>query len=66
MNTNRNTPRRIELNRDGEVITVASFRIPRETWQAYRDLIDSEHRTPSADLRRYVEGRLAEAGEVAA
>lgn len=51
--------RRVELDRNGEVITVASFRIPRSTWQRYRELVDAEARTTSADLRRYIEERLA-------
>jgi len=59
VNTKHNAPRKIELNREGEVVTIATFRISRDTWLQYRDLVDSEARTPSADLRRYIESRLA-------
>lgn len=58
MDTKRKAPRSIEVNRDGVVVQVASFRLPRETWLRYREIIEAEARTTSADLRRYVEQRI--------
>lgn len=54
------------MDRNGEIVQTASFRIPRDTWQRFREIVASEHRSTSDDLRRYIEGRIAEADEVAA